>query len=106
MSRYLLDSDILLQQKDSPFYHAVSERLSRLNDDDEVIISILSLYEMHYGISWGPEEDRAYLLQAVASVEEAFPVAPLSHRGASIFGELSAQLPVDDLTGQCFRQGH
>jgi predicted nucleic acid-binding protein len=92
MSRYLLDSDILsyLQQKDSPFYPAVSERLSRLSDDDEVIISILSLYEIAYGISWAPEEDREYLLKSVASVEATFRASPLSRRGAGIFGELKS----------------
>lgn len=92
MTRYLLDSDILsyLEQKESPFYPSVHNRLSRLDDDDEVIVSIVSFYEVSYGISWGPEEDRDYLMRTIASIEEKFSVANLSQQGAEVFGELKS----------------
>lgn len=92
MTRYLLDSDILsyLEQKDSPYSPSVRDRLSRLDDDDEVIVCILSLYEIAYGISWGPQEDRDYLLQSIASIEENFSIVNLSRKGAEIFGKLKS----------------
>lgn len=92
MRRYLLDSDILsyLEQKDSPFFPSVQDRLSRLDDDDEVIVSILSLYEISYGISWGPEEDRDFLIRSITSIEEKFLIANLSRKGAEVFGELKS----------------
>jgi predicted nucleic acid-binding protein len=92
MKRYLLDSDTLsyLQQQDSPFYTSACNRMSWLDDDDEVIVSILSLYEISYGISWGPKEDRDYLMQSIASIEKRFAVANLCLTGAEIFGELKS----------------
>lgn len=93
MRRYLLDSDMLsyLQQPESPFYLLVSTRAARLTDEDEIFLSILSLYEMSYGISWGPAEDRPYLLGAIEKTEQMFPVIPLSRAGAAIFGDLKAK---------------
>jgi predicted nucleic acid-binding protein len=92
MRRYLLDSDILsyLEQKDSRFFPSVRDRLSRLDDDDEVIVSILSLYEIFYGISWGPEEDRDFLIRSITSIEEKFLIANLSRKGAEVFGGLKS----------------
>jgi predicted nucleic acid-binding protein len=53
MKKYLLDTDIItyLEEKDSPFHASVKSRLSSLSDVDEVYISVLTLYEMHYGIA-------------------------------------------------------
>ena len=88
MRRYLLDSDILsyLEQKDSHFFPSIRNRMSQLDDDDEVVVSILSLYEISYSISWGPKEDRDYLLRSISTIEEKFLVANLSRKGAEIFG--------------------
>jgi predicted nucleic acid-binding protein len=93
MRRYLLDSDTLsyLQQPDSPFYPAVSTRIAQLTDEDEVFLSILSLYEMSYGVSWGPAEDRPYFLRAIEKTEQMFPVMPLARAGAAIFGDLKTK---------------
>ena len=57
MKLYLLDSDILtyLEQQDSPLHKPVAQRLSQLDDSDEVLISIISFYEMQYGVSWADE---------------------------------------------------
>jgi predicted nucleic acid-binding protein len=92
MRRYLLDSDILsyLEQKDSPFSPSVRKHLSHLDDDDEVIVSLLSLYELQYGISWGSQEDRDCLLQSIASIEKRFPAVNLSRTGAAVFGKLKS----------------
>jgi predicted nucleic acid-binding protein len=93
MRKYLLDSDTLtyLEQQDSPFHEKVRQRLSQRRDDDEVMVSVLSLYEMHYGISWASDEERRKLSQAVDSIANKFTVVGLSRRGASLFGDLKAE---------------
>ena len=92
MKKYLLDSDILtyLEQQDSPFHEKVRQHLSHLHDDDEVMVSILSLYEMYYGLSWASDDERSVLSRAVDSIASKFIVVGLSQRGASIFGDLKA----------------
>lgn len=92
MKKYLLDSDVLtyLEQQDSPLHEKVRQRLSCLQDDDEVMVSILSLYEMHYGISWASDVERSILSRAVDSIASKFMVVGLSQRGARIFGDLKA----------------
>ena len=80
-----------LEQKDSPFAPSVRHHLSLLDDDDEVIVSILSLYELFYGISWGSEEDRDYLIQSIASIEQRFAIVNLSRMGAEAFGRLKSE---------------
>ena len=62
MKKYLLDSDIItyLEEKDSMFHASVKSNLSRLSDDDEVYISVLALYEMHYGIAFVKEDLEKY----------------------------------------------
>jgi len=58
MKKYLLDSDIItyLEEKNSPLHAPVISRLARLSDDDEVYISVLTIYEMQYGIAFVKEE--------------------------------------------------
>lgn len=64
--------------------------MARLDDDDEVIVSILSLYEFAYGVSWGPEEDQDYLIRSIASIEKNFSIANLTRTGAKVFGDLKS----------------
>ena len=92
MKKYLLDSDILtyLEQRDSSLHARVLQRLSQLDDSDEVMVSIVSFYEMHYGVSWAAEDERIALLQAIDSIVSKFPVVGLSRQGARIFGDLKA----------------
>ena len=92
MSKYLLDTDILtyLEQHDSPLHARVVKRLSQLDDDDEALVSILSFYEMYYGISWASRHEQVALQSAMGSIASKFPVVGLSLQGARIFGALKA----------------
>lgn len=92
MTLYLLDSDILtyLEQQDSLWHKPVAQRLSQLDDSDKVLISIISFYEMQYGVSWANENERISLRQAIDALASRFQVVGLSRQGARIFGELKA----------------
>ncbi len=50
--KYLLDTDIVsyLADKNSPFHEPVRDRLSEAGDDDQVCVSILTLYEIEFGV--------------------------------------------------------
>jgi predicted nucleic acid-binding protein len=84
-----LDSDIIiyLEEKDSIFHASVKSNLSRLSDDNEVYISVLTLYEMHYGMSFVKEDPGKYrkLLAVQKSIKSRFPIIPLSEKGAQIY---------------------
>ena len=94
MRKYLLDTDIItyLEEKDSPFHASVKSRLSSLSDVDEVYISVLTLYEMHYGIAYVKEKPGKYkkLLAVQNSIKHRFPILPLSGKGAEIYGEIKS----------------
>jgi predicted nucleic acid-binding protein len=94
MKRYLLDINIIsyLADVESPFHERVRERFRRLGGDDVVTISILGLYELHYGISKAGEADLAPgLLKTKRKVCASLPVVPLNQAGAEIFGKVKAQ---------------
>ena len=84
MKRYLLDINIIsyLADVESPFHGKVRERFKRLGGDDVVTISILGLYELHYGISKAGEAELAPgLLKTKRKVCASLPVVPLSEAG-------------------------
>ena len=53
MTTYILDTDIIsyLWDVESPYHQKIVEKLNNLNDDDIVGISIVSIYELTYGIN-------------------------------------------------------
>lgn len=92
MARYLLDTNVVteLEDRHKPGFAAISARLSSLEDEDEVSLSILSAYEYRHGIAKAPLELKESLLKAWSDFEERFPLIGLSSGGAIIFGELKA----------------
>jgi predicted nucleic acid-binding protein len=99
MKKYLLDSDIItyLEEKNSEFHAPVKRHLTRLSNDDEVYISVLTLYEMQYGIACVKEEPEKYekFLAVQNSIKHRFPILPLSEKGAEIYGEIKAMYRKD-----------
>ena len=59
MKSYLVDINIIsyLADTESPFHENVRRRFKMLHKDDIVKLSILGLYELHYGISKVGEAD-------------------------------------------------
>ena len=87
---YLLDSNTVsdLYDKFSEDYPKISQKLLSLTDNDQVYISILTLYELEYGWANAPDEKKEVIRQKITEVQEDFEVLPLSAQGARIFGEL------------------
>jgi predicted nucleic acid-binding protein len=80
MPRYFLDTNVLtaLEDRDKPGFDLVTTRLAGLRDEDEVFLSILTVYEYRHGISKAPMELRESLLKAWKDFEERFLVLGLS----------------------------
>jgi predicted nucleic acid-binding protein len=85
MTRYLLDTNVLSYLIDtaSPFHAAVHTRLAGLVDEDEVTLSVLSLYELHHWFAYQPD-----VPPAAPEVIGSFAVLPLPPTGAELFGAL------------------
>ena len=97
MARWLVDTNILSYLIDtaSPFHEAARAHLASLADQDEVVLSVLSLYELHHWFAYDPS--------AQASAQEvvgAFGILPLPEAGAELFGAL-----MRDLRGGSTRAG-
>jgi predicted nucleic acid-binding protein len=89
MARYLLDTNILSYLLDtaSPFHEAAHQHLAALTDEDEVALSILSLYELHHWFAYDPAQQAA-----ADEVIRDFALLPLPESGAQIFGALMRDL--------------
>ena len=89
MARYLLDTNILsyLVDTTSLFHEPVHHSLAALTDADEVVLSVLSLYELHHWFAYDPEKQ-----DAAHEVIRHFMVLPLPQSGAELFGALMRDL--------------
>src|SRR3954452_7339380 len=89
MARWLIDTNILSYLIDtaSPFHEAARAHLASLADQDEVVLSVLSLYELHHWFAYDPAA------QARArEIGGAFRILPLPEAGAELFGALMRDL--------------
>ena len=86
---YLLDSNTVSDlYNPSGVNHSkrVNNLLSLKNE--QVFISILTLYEFEYGFANAPIEKRPRLKATILQIQQDFPLLPLSTNAAEIFGEL------------------
>ncbi len=89
MARYLLDTNIVsyLVDTTSSFHEPVHHSLAALTDEDEVALSVLSLYELHHWFAYDPSQ-----YEAAHEVIRPFAVLPLPQSGAELFGALMRDL--------------
>jgi len=93
MNRYILDTDIVsyLWDTKSSYNHKVVEHLNSLNDDDMVGISVISIYELTYGIdSFRDEKLKAIFRNALESLkkDKDTNIFSLDAKGATLFSQL------------------
>jgi predicted nucleic acid-binding protein len=92
--RYLLDSDSLsdLYNSDALGHAAIARRVTTLREPDQVVLSILALYEAEYGRANAPEEKRAAIRQRISHMQTRFEILPLTPEAAHLFGSLKVGL--------------
>ncbi|HEV7503288.1 MAG TPA: type II toxin-antitoxin system VapC family toxin [Thermoanaerobaculia bacterium] len=92
--RYLLDSDILsdLYEQTSPDHQVVFRRFETLEEDDDLAVSILALYELEYGYANSFEGRKPSLRRRIENVRSRFTIYGLSDDSARMFGQIKKAL--------------
>jgi len=83
--KFLLDTNTLssLLQKYADYHAIISSKVSSINDDDEIYVSIVSIYEMEYGARHAKDIDMANEMRtAVESAKNNFNILGLTEKGA------------------------
>lgn len=91
---YLLDSNVVsdLYNPDAPAHEAILRHVERLSDADRVFVSVLTLYELAYGLAQAPAEKQAFVQRQMERLMEDFELIPLLAEAAMGFGQLKRQL--------------
>lgn len=92
--RYLLDSDSLsdLYNPDAPGHSAIAQKVTALGELDQVVLSILALYEAEYGCANAPDEKKSVIRQRISHMQRRFEILPLTPEAANLFGTLKVGL--------------
>jgi len=92
--KFLFDTNALssFTRESNDGYHAISSKVASLNDSDELYASILSIYEMEYGVLHAKEQNIiAEMKEAIQFVKDEFQIVPLTDNGAKIFADIKEQ---------------
>ncbi|WP_353570963.1 type II toxin-antitoxin system VapC family toxin [Candidatus Albibeggiatoa sp. nov. BB20] len=92
--KYLLDTNTV-----SDFYNcaathheAILQHFTLLKNTDELYISVLSLYEIGYGLANAPENKKTQIHNQLDRMSQDFELLPLLPQSAALFGQLKKQL--------------
>jgi len=100
-NHYLLDTNIIsyLTDPNSPYRESVKKHLIALTNNDTISVSIITLYELSYGLySYkSTPESIALFNQGIHFIEQYLEVLPLDIQEVAIFGKLKAKYK--DVTG-------
>lgn len=101
---YLLDSNVVsdFYDKNSSNHREIVHQLGILNDEDQVFISIITLYELEYGYNNAPKDKRFVVRKKINEAKEDFGILPLTAEGSMLFGRLKKSL-VDKRKPKVFR---
>ena len=91
---YIFDTDAIVAFYDDTNqekHTSVHNKVSSLKENDNVYVSVLSLYEYYYSYSNAVDEEKDKILTTIKEFEKDFPVLLVENMGASIFGELKAK---------------
>jgi len=92
---YLLDTNIIsyLTDHNSPYRQSVKEHLLALTHNDSISVSIITLYELSYGLHSykSTKESIEIFKQGIHFIETYLAVLPLDVQEIDIFGKLKAR---------------
>jgi predicted nucleic acid-binding protein len=91
---YLLDSNTIsdFYDKDALNYPKILNKIANLKNTDKVAISILTLYELEYGLANAPDNKKVIIEQKIIEVQVDFTFFPLSKKGAKVFGSFKKSI--------------
>jgi len=91
--KYLLDSNIVSAFADNTniYHNHVIDKLSRLNDNDKLYISILTLFEFEYSFFCCLDEKKKESIRiTINSIKSIFARIEISEDEAKTFGEIKS----------------
>ena len=91
---YLLDTNIIsyLTDPNSPHKDKIKNKLLSLSEDDIVSVSIITLYELSYGLSTiTNSKNKAIFESGIEFIKEYLDIYPLDINEIDIFGMLKSQ---------------
>ncbi len=99
MTKYLLDTNITSEiGKDNQAGYRLLDRLSSLNDEDNICVSILTLYESNYGLKNSDDEiQKSEIAENISFLKRNFDVIPLDLKEMEIYADL--KVAYKNLTG-------
>ena len=92
--KFLFDTNALssLTIEGNDGHEKILSKMSELNDNDKLFTSILSIYEMEYGMRHAKDESLIQQMKlAIESVKNEFQIVPLTEIGAKIFADIKEQ---------------
>lgn len=92
--KYILDTNIIsdLFNKDSIEYDKLQVKFKSLNNNDEINISILTLFELEYGYENTLDNLKKKIRKKINKVESCCSVLPLNRSAVMYFGQLKKGL--------------
>ena len=96
---YLFDSNTVsdFYDKDSLSYLKILNKVTNLKNIDNIAISILTLYEMEYGLANAPENKKNIINKKIIEAQTDFDVISLSKEGSKIFGLLKREVKINKM---------
>jgi predicted nucleic acid-binding protein len=93
MKRYLLDTNIVSDlQTDTEVGSKILEKLKNLDADDEVLVSIIVLYELVYGLNnISDEKQKEAVEQGISFIKKYLSIIPLDMKEIDIFANLKTK---------------
>ncbi len=97
MKKYILDTNIISYlEKDSIYRNKINEKLSKLNRDDRLYISILTLYELAYSLKGTQkEETKKSINMTMDFIKEYLEIITLDLKEVDIFASLKADYKIN-----------
>lgn len=92
---YLLDTNTIsdFYRGEGKNFHNLSQKIEHLNDDDNIYISILTLYEFEYGYSNTTDQKMKKIIRdKINNIANDFYLLSLSKNASTCFGRLKKAL--------------
>lgn len=93
---YILDTDVIDSFFDAKkiWHQKIREHVLNLNNDDNIGVSILTLFELHYSLSNSPVEKQQMILNTIEEIKRNFTIIYLNENIAKIYGYIKNNFKV------------
>jgi len=92
--KYILDTNIIsyLVDENSKYCSIIQDKLSSLSDNDSVGVSILTLYELSYGLEYSTKEEQIEIFNnSISLIQDYLHIYDLKVTDITNFGKLKRE---------------